>query len=315
MPDSQSPAGEAESSSGLLLAIKRKLGLADSDRSLREQLEDAIDEHEGEVDDLADDANGNGNGDLSTTERQMLRNLLHFSEHDADDVAVPRGEIVAVDASLAWDDLVASFSESGHSRMPVYRDQLDKVVGMIHIKDVFAYLASGKSPPRDWTVLMRQPLYVPQSRGALDVLADMRARRVHLAIVLDEFSGTDGLITIEDLVEEIVGEIEDEHDETPEALIVPIGDGMWDCDARAELDDVAETVDPRLGEVEEAVDTLGGLAFVLAEAVPPVGAMLEHPSGWRIEVTGGDETHVKRLRLHAPVSDAAEETALASNVQ
>ncbi len=319
MPDSQSPAGDADSSSGPLsklgLAIKRKLGLADSDRSLRAQLEEAIDEHEGEVDDQAEDANGNGNGDLSTTERQMLRNLLHFSEHDADDVAVPRGEIVAVDAALAWDDLVTSFSESGHSRMPVYRDQLDNVVGMIHIKDVFAYLASGKTPPRDWTVLMRQPLYVPQSRGALDVLADMRARRVHLAIVLDEFSGTDGLITIEDLVEEIVGEIEDEHDETPEALIVPIGDGMWDCDARAELEDVAETVDPRLGEVEEAVDTLGGLAFVLAEAVPPVGAMLEHPSGWRIEVTGGDETHVKRLRLHAPSAAASEQAAPASNLQ
>ncbi|MEP3421961.1 MAG: hemolysin family protein [Erythrobacter sp.] len=301
MPDSQSPAGDAESSSGLWLAIKRKLGLADSDRSLRAQLEEAIDEHEGEVDTQAEDANGNG--DLSTTERQMLRNLLHFSEHDADDVAVPRGEIVAVDAALAWDDLVTSFSESGHSRMPVYRDQLDNVVGMIHIKDVFGYLASGTKPPRDWTVLMRQPLYVPQSRGALDVLADMRARRVHLAIVLDEFSGTDGLITIEDLVEEIVGEIEDEHDETPEALIVPIGDGMWDCDARAELDDVAETVDPRLGEVEEAVDTLGGLAFVLAEAVPPVGASLKHPSGWMIEVTGGDETHVTRLRLHSPESE------------
>jgi CBS domain containing-hemolysin-like protein len=152
---------------------------------------------------------------------------------------------------------------------------------------------------------MRQPLYVPQARGALDVLADMRTQRVHLAIVLDEFSGTDGLITIEDLVEEIVGEIEDEHDEAPEELISPIGEGMWDCDARAELDDVAERIDPRLAEVEEAVDTLGGLAFVLAEAVPAVGTVLEHASGWRIEVTAGDETHVKRLRLHPPI-DAGE---------
>ena len=304
MPDSQSPAGDAESSSGLWsnlgLALKKFLGADDGDRSLRAQLEEAIDEHEDENDD--DDAHegANGNGDLSPVERQMLRNLLHFSEHDADDVAVPRGEIVAVDAAIGWDDLVAAFSEHGHSRMPVYRETLDNVIGMIHIKDLFAYLAEGKSPPRDWTTLMRQPLYVPQTRSALDVLADMRSRRVHLAIVLDEFSGTDGLITIEDLVEEIVGEIEDEHDETPEELIVPIGEGMWDCDARAELDDVAETVDPRLAEVEESVDTLGGLAFVLGEAVPPVGAVLEHSSGWRIEVTAGDETHVKRLRLHAP---------------
>ncbi|MEM8724512.1 MAG: hemolysin family protein [Pseudomonadota bacterium] len=303
MPESQSPAGDAESSSGpwstLGSALRKLVGVGDGDRSLRAQLEEAIDEHEDENDDDHSQDNG-GNGDLSPVERQMLRNLLHFSEHDADDVAVPRGEIIAVDAALSWEELVATFSENGHSRLPVYRGTLDDVIGMIHIKDVFPFLANGKPPPADWTTLMRQPLYVPQVRGALDVLADMRSRRVHLAIVLDEFSGTDGIITIEDLVEEIVGEIEDEHDETPEALIVPIGEGMWDCDARAELEDVAEMVDPRLEEVEESVDTLGGLAFVLAEQVPPVGAIVEHPSGWRIEVTAGDEKHVTRLRLHAP---------------
>ena len=292
------PKTEPDSSSGFFAAIRKFLRLDDGDRSLREQLEDAIDEHE-------DVAEGepqieDKEGDLSTVERQMLRNLLHFSEHDADDVAVPRGEIVAMPVSATWEELVAAFSEHGHSRLPVYRETLDEVIGMIHIKDVFPFLANGGEPPRDWTTLMRQPLYVPQVRGALDVLADMRARRMHLAIVLDEFSGTDGIITIEDLVEEIVGEIEDEHDETPEALIVPIGDGMWDCHARAELDDVAKLVDPQLAEVEEAVDTLGGLAFVLAEQVPQVGSMLAHPSGWRIEVLSADETHVKRLRLHQP---------------
>lgn len=300
MADSPSSAGDAESSSGLWPAIRKALGLGESARSLRAQLEEAIDEHEDENGSDAMPTHDADKGDLSAIERQMLRNLLHFSEHDADDVAVPRGEIIAVDADISWEQLVAAFSEHGHSRMPVYRETLDSVIGMIHIKDVFPFLANGKTPPADWTVLMRQPLYVPQKRGALDVLADMRARRVHLAVVLDEFSGTDGLITIEDLVEEIVGEIEDEHDDAPEVLIASIGEGMWDCDARAELEDVARQVDPRLSEVEEAVDTLGGLAFVLAEAVPPVGAMLEHPSGWRIEVTAGDETHVTRLRLHAP---------------
>ncbi|MBI1403091.1 MAG: CBS domain-containing protein [Porphyrobacter sp.] len=298
-PSSASSLGDADSSSGLWPALRKILGL-EAARSLREQLEEAIDEHEDENGSAASEDEGHARGDLSRVERQMLRNLLHFSEHDADDVAVPRGEIIAVESSISWEELVAAFSEHGHSRMPVYRETLDDVIGMIHIKDVFPFLADGTPPPADWTTLLRQPLYVPQARGALDVLADMRARRVHLAIVVDEFSGTDGLITIEDLVEEIVGEIEDEHDETPEALIVPIGEGMWDCDARAELDDVAKLVDPRLAEVEEAVDTLGGLAFVLAEAVPQVGTVLEHPSGWRIEVTAGDETHVTRLRLHPP---------------
>ena len=298
MPDSPSAAGDAESRRGFVPAVRKFLRLDAGDRSLRAQLEEAIDEHEDENGD--EEVAATDNGDLSPVERQMLRNLLHFSEHDADDVAVPRGEIIAVPTSSTWDELIAAFSEHGHSRMPVYRETLDEVIGMIHIKDVFPFLAERQEPPRDWTTLMRQPLYVPQARGALDVLADMRARRVHLAIVLDEFSGTDGIITIEDLVEEIVGEIEDEHDEAPEQLIVPIGDGQWDIDARAELEDIAEQVDPRLAEVAEAVDTIGGLAFVLAEQVPPVGTILQHESGWRIEVTAGDETHVKRLRLHAP---------------
>jgi magnesium and cobalt transporter len=301
MADSPSSAGDADSSTGLWPTLLKALGLGDNARSLREQLEEVIDEHEDENGDDTVTDKGADKGDLSFVERQMLRNLLHFSEHDADDVAVPRGEILAVEASITWDEMVAAFCEHGHSRMPVYRERLDDVIGMIHIKDVFPYLAQNKVPPADWTVLMRQPLYVPQTRGALDVLADMRARQVHLAIVLDDFSGTDGLITIEDLVEKIIGNIEDEHDDAPEALIMSVGDGTWDCDARAELDEVAKQVDPRLAEVAEDVDTLGGLAVVLAETVPQVGAVLEHPSGWRIEITGGNETHVTRLRLHAPV--------------
>lgn len=295
MPDSLSTSGEGDSTGGLLGLVRNLLKIGAGDRSLRAQLEEVIDEHEdGTAQPFLSETT---DGDLSQVERQMLRNLLHFSEHDADDMAIPRSEIIAVDASISWEKLVASFSENGHSRMPVYRDTLDTVIGMVHIKDIFPFLANGQSPPDDWTKLMRQPLYVPQARGALDVLADMRAKRIHLAVVVDEFSGTDGLITIEDLVEEIVGEIEDEHDDEPDALIIPVTNGVWDCDARAPLDDVAKHIDPLLAEVEEAVDTLGGLTFVLAEQVPKVGDVIEHPSGWHIEVTGGDETHVTRVRL------------------
>lgn len=303
MPDHPSAAGDADSSGGLWPAIRRLFDLDSGERSLRAQLEERLDEAEHDGKGAREDA---GDGDLSPVERQMLRNMLHFSELDADDVAIPRGAIVALDAGASWADLIAAFAEHGHSRMPVYRDSLDQVIGMMHIKDVFPFLAEGRPPPADWTTLLRQPLYVPQSRGALDVLADMRQQRVHLAIVLDEFSGTDGIITIEDLVEEIVGDIADEHDDAPEELIVPIAEGVWESDARAELDDIAERIDPRLAEVAEAVDTLGGLTYVLAEQVPPVGTRVEHPSGWIIEVTEGDETHVTRLRLHAPGVDEAE---------
>lgn len=303
MADHNPSAGDADSSGGLWPAIKKLFDLDSGERTLREQLEETLDEAEegGEGDSDAGEA-----GDLNSTERQMLRNMLHFSELDADDVAIPRGAIVALRSDASWDDVVAAFAEHGHSRMPVYRDQLDHVIGMMHVKDVFPYLAEKRPPPADWHALMRQPLYVPQSRGALDVLADMRSQRIHLAIVLDEFSGTDGIITIEDLVEEIVGDIADEHDDAPEEWIVPVGEGVWDCDARAELDDVAARIDPRLAEVAEAVDTLGGLTFVLAEQVPSVGSRVEHPSGWTIEVVEGDETHVTKLRLHAPAADEVE---------
>ncbi len=197
MPEDRSSAHPGEDSiwSGL-----KSLIFGAPEESLRDQLEDAIDRHEG---DPAPDAKG----DLSPLERQMVRNLLHFGERDAGDVGVPRADIVAVDEKTSFDHLVQVFAEAGHSRLPVYRDKLDHIVGMVHVKDVFAILATGASHPDSIAALIREPLYVPMSRGALDVLADMRQRRVHLAVVLDEYSGTEGLVTIEDLIEEIVGEI------------------------------------------------------------------------------------------------------------
>ncbi len=298
---SEALSGDGDSRSLLTRLVRRFLRGGEADQSLRAQLEEAIDEHEEE-----EGEHQAGNGDLSPLERQMLRNLLHFSEHDADDVAIPRGEIIAIPRSASWDDVVGAFAEHGHSRLPVYADTLDEVVGMVLIKDVFAFLAEGKAP-RDWTTLMRQPLFVPQARNALDVLNDMRASRVHLAIVVDEYSGTDGIITFEDLVEEITGEIEDEHDDAPTELLIALEGGCWEADARAELDDVGERVDPRLGEIAEDVDTLGGLAFVLAGQVPPVGAVLAHDSGWQVEVIAGDEKRVTRLRLHPPATAETED--------
>lgn len=293
---SEGISGESDSRRWLWRALRRLIDGSDTDQSLRAQLEEAIDEHE-------EAPHGrSAEGDLTPLERKMLRNLLHFSEHDADDVAIPRGAIIALPASASWEEVVAAFAAHGHSRIPVHGETLDEIKGMVLMKDVFPYLASGKSPPRDWTALLRQPLFVPQARNALDVLGDMRSSRVHLAVVIDEYSGTDGIITIEDLVEEIVGEIEDEHDDAPEELLVPLEDGMWDADARAELDDVGERVDPRLAEIEEDVGTLGGLAAMLAEQIPTVGQMLEHDSGWTLEVTDATGTHVTRLRLHPPHS-------------
>jgi len=264
------------------------------EETLRDQLEEVIDRHEG-------DPGPDAKGDLTPLERQMVRNLLHFGERDAGDVGVPRADIIAVEERTTFDHLVQVFAEAGVSRLPVYRENLDAIVGMVHIKDVFNILAGGAEKPGEITALIRQPLYVPMSRGALDLLADMRQTRVHLAVVLDEYSGTEGLVTIEDLIEEIVGEIEYEHDEAREMLLVPIDGGAWDADARCELDDIAKTIDPRLAEVENDVDTIGGLTAVLAGHVPVVGDCLDHPSGWKIEVIDADERRVNRVRLHPPV--------------
>ena len=294
MPEGPSSNGNGDSSDsggGIWRSI-RALLFGEQGDTLRHRIEDAIDE--------APADSGATGGDLAPIERQMLKNLLHFGERDAGDVGVPRADVIAVEEKTSFAELVQIFAEAGHSRLPVYRDELDTVIGMIHVKDVFAIIATGAPPPDTLASMIRQPLYVPQSMGALDLLAQMRQARTHLAIVLDEYSGTEGLITIEDLIEEIVGEIEDEHDDAPEALLVPMEGGGWEADARAELEDVGELVDPRLAEVEEDVETIGGLAFVLAGHVPKAGECLKHDSGWTLEVTAGDDRRVTRLRLHPP---------------
>lgn len=303
--DSPSGTKDADSSSAaqneggsIWRGIKSLLFGNDADHTLRRELEEAIDDYDEESSDAPDQA---VKGDLSPLERQMLRNLLHFGEHTVDDVAVPRADIIAIEESASFSDLVGLFTEAGHSRIPVYRETLDTIVGMIHIRDAFGILARGETAPKTLEPLIRQPLYVPETMGVLDLLAEMRAKRTHLAIVLDEYSGTEGLLTFEDLVEEIVGEVEDEHDDEPEELLVALDDGLWEADARVELDDVADRIDPRLAEVEEDIDTLGGLAFILAGHVPAVGEIMLHPeSGWRLEITDADTRRVTRLRLHPP---------------
>ncbi|HZF43201.1 MAG TPA: hemolysin family protein [Sphingomonadaceae bacterium] len=289
--DDEEPSRSSTGGSRLWRGMRALIFGEDSEPTLRDQIEEAIDEHEGEVP---------VRGDLSAIERQMLRNLLHFGDLTAGEISVPRGDIMAVPHTVSFAELMTAFTEAGHSRLPVYEGELDTITGMIHVKDVFARAQAGDHPD-DISSLVRVPLFVPESMGVLDLLARMRAQRIHLAIVVDEFGGTEGLVTIEDVVEEIVGDIEDEHDDENVGMLHAVEDGIWDADARAELEDVGETIDPRLAVIEEDVDTLGGLAFLLAGRVLAVGDSVAHPSGWRLEVTEADARRVTRLRLHAPV--------------
>jgi CBS domain containing-hemolysin-like protein len=262
----------------------------ESEPTLREEIEEAIDEAE-ESRPVA--------GDLSPTERQMLRNLLHFGEQTAGEIAVTRGDIIAVPSDISFDDLVRAFADAGHSRLPVYGESLDQVIGMVHIKDVFIANVD-PSKDRAMAALMREPLFVPESMGVIELLARMRAQRIHLAIVVDEFGGTEGLVTIEDVVEEIVGEIEDEHDEAEAGMLTMLDDGLWEADARVELEELAEAVDPRLSSDKDEVDTLGGLIFLLTGHIPAKGECITHPSGWKLEAVDSDPRRIIRVRLHAP---------------
>ena len=271
----------------------------DSEPTLREEIEEAIDE--------AEESEGGTSvaGDLSAAERQMLRNLLHFGEETAGDICVTRGDIMAVPGDISFEELVGAFADAGHSRLPVYAESLDQVIGMVHIKDVFV---ASVDPSRDRSLkaLMREPLFVPESMGVIELLARMRAERTHLAIVVDEFGGTEGLVTIEDVVEEIVGDIEDEHDDDEAAMLTLLEDGVWEADARIELEELAEAVDPRLSSAKDEVDTLGGLVFLLAGHIPAVGECVDHPSGWKLEAVDSDPRRIIRVRLHAPQGRTAD---------
>ena len=153
---------------------------------------------------------------------------------------------------------------------------------------------------------MREPLFVPESMGVLELLARMRSQRLHLAIVVDEFGGTEGLVTIEDVVEEIVGDIEDEHDEAEAGMLTLLDDGLWEADARIELEELQNVVDPHLTAEDDEVDTLGGLVFLMAGHIPAKGECVDHPSGWKLEAVESDPRRILRVRLHAPDRERGE---------
>jgi len=238
-------------------------------------------------------------GDIRITpqERFLIGNILKVHERNAGDVMVPRVDIVALDIDQPFSEVVKCMVEHGHSRVPVYRETLDDVIGFIHVKDVLAPVADRR--PAKLERLLRKVLYVAPSLPILDLLVQMRQARTHIAMVVDEFGGIDGLVTIEDLIEEIVGEIEDEHDvpETPTLIERP--DGSIIADARIPIDSVEEQhgISLRPEGEEETVDTLGGLVFTLAGRVPKRGEVITHPDGIEFEILDADPRRIKRLRL------------------
>ncbi len=253
----------------------------------------------------ADDSQENGAApELDRQERALIANVLRLRGMTADDVMVPRADIVAIPVDVTLDQVLEQIRREGHSRMPVYREQLDEIVGMVHIKDVFAYV--GRPEAFQLESILRKPLMVAPQIPVLDLLLQMRQARVHLALVVDEYGGIDGLLTIEDLVEEIVGDIADEHDEVEGPMIVERPDGTLDIDARLDI----EAFEERFGQVltdderEADIDTVGGLVFTLAGRVPSRGEVISHESGLEFRILDVDARRIRRLRARKPASQA-----------
>ena len=256
----------------------------------------------------ADDSQTNGTApELDRQERALIANVLRLRGMSADDVMIPRADIIAMPVDVTLDQALDQIRREGHSRLPVYREQLDEIVGMVHIKDLFSYV--GRPDAFNLEALLRRPLMVAPQIPVLDLLLQMRQARIHLALVVDEYGGIDGLLTIEDLVEEIVGDIADEHDEVEGPIIVERPDGALDLDARLSIEDFETRLGQTLTEDEREadIDTVGGLVFTLAGRVPTRGEVISHPSGLEFRILDADARRIRRLRARRPAqaSEAA----------
>jgi len=293
---------------------------ASRDKGLRENLENVIETHQAQ----------NPQDDLGQETTSMMRNLITFSGLRVDDAMVPRADIIAIEDSATMRELLAKFNEANHSRLPVYRETLDDIAGMIHVKDFMRWMSlrgaksktNAKNPginisakdlalPVKQSGIYREVLFVPPSMPAADLLLQMQASHIHMAIVIDEYGGSDGLISIEDLVEEIVGDISDEHDTDDEQLITRQDDNIYVADARVQISAVDDLLDVDLlsDEEEDEADTLGGLIFEMAGRVPARGEIIKHSSGLEFEILQSDARRVKRIRIHVKKKPNSEDGA------
>lgn len=303
------PSSTASAASrGLSIWNRIKAVLALRTVSIRDDLQVAL---------KADAENGEQSADFSESERTILQNVLKLGDTSVSDVMVERSDIRGIDVDCTLGQLVARFREVGHSRLPVYDDDLDNILGFIHVKDALERITTAvavEDPEKQSPVklvstglkqkigkldILREAVFVPPSMPVGDLLQSMRASRVHMAIVVDEYGGTDGLVTIEDLLEAVVGEIEDEHDDLEQAKIKKVGNDTYLADARAELDEVRQVIGPDFdpGQFAEEVDTVGGLVFDLAGRVPRKGEIIREMTGFDFEIIASDSRRVRKLRI------------------
>ena len=279
--------------------IRNLLGKRGVELSLRDSIAELVQE-DGEEKSLPGEL-----PELDRQERALIANVLRLRETTADDVMVPRADIIAMSVEVTLEQALQQIRTEGHSRLPVYRDGLDEVVGMVHIKDVFAFI--GRPEAFSLEAILRKPLMVAPQVPVLDLLLQMRQARIHLALVVDEYGGIDGLVTIEDLVETITGDISDEHDEVEGPMVTERPDGALDINARMPVGDFEKRLGAVLSEDEHDADinTVGGLVFTLAGRVPAKGEVISHSSGIEFRVLDADARRIRRIRVRRPAEAGA----------
>jgi len=288
------------SSRSILHRVRQRLRGRHRDGSVRDSIAELVQQS-------IDDSQTDGTApELDRQERALIANVLRLRGMTADDVMIPRADIVAIPVNVTLEQAQDQIRREGHSRLPVYREQLDDILGMVHIKDVFSYV--GRPDAFKLEALLRRPLMVAPQIPVLDLLLQMRQARMHLALVVDEYGGIDGLLTIEDLVEEIVGDIADEHDEVEGPMIIERPDGALDLDARLPIEDFEARLGPTLTDEEREadIDTIGGLVFTLAGRVPARGEVFSHSSGLEFRILDADARRIRRLRARRPAAVSAE---------
>ena len=244
------------------------------------------------------DNSDNSSRELTPEEKNMLNNVIGFGESRVEDCMVPRADIVGLELDTDVNDVLKIFSDSNHSRIPVYRETLDNPIGMLHMKDLISVFSDKNFDDIDIEKFLREILFVPPSMKSRDLLVRMQTSRIHMALVIDEYGGTDGLVTIEDLIEEIIGEIEDELFEE-DLDRIKIHDNYIDTSARTSIEEINDIVGKSLftDDIDEEINTIGGLVFVLAGRVPQRGELINHPLGFEIEITDADSRRIKKVRL------------------
>ena len=257
-------------------------------KNIKEDLETVLDNKSNNID------------GISKQERIMLMNILKIDKILARDIMIPRAEIIAVDENILFEEVIKIFVDGAHSRIPIYKEQLDNITGMLHIKDLVKFQTENQNKERFINNIKKDILHIPPSMPVLDLLIKMQLTRLHMGVVIDEYGGVDGLITIEDVIEEITGEIEDEHDDKDIPMFIKLSSNTFESNARLPIEELEKISQIKLLNEGDDTDTIGGLVASIAGRVPQRGEIIKHESGMVFTIIDADPRRIKTIKISLP---------------